>query len=47
VKSRGIRSIEVGGRLLQALARVAIVKALLDCTNDISGRLGFSASARK
>jgi DNA-binding IclR family transcriptional regulator len=25
----------------------AIAKALLDCTNDISRRLGFSASARK
>jgi len=97
VKSRGIQSIEVGGRLLQALARAgepmmlrdlvrdplpginafaapvfdhegavvlsvtamgpersfdarwtsAIAKALLDCTNDISRRLGFSASARK
>jgi DNA-binding IclR family transcriptional regulator len=25
----------------------AIAKALLDCTDDISRRLGFSASARK
>jgi len=25
----------------------AIAEALLDCTNDISRRLGFSASARK
>jgi len=25
----------------------AIAKALLDCTNDISRRLGFSASARR